>query len=625
MGVGTHAALRTGVAHPRMEHQITPGPSTGPIGARLHHVARTLVLALVAGLMAAAPVVATSATVGPVGLSSAKVVIIVGATHSSTSRYRDIADSAYAEAIKYSSNVVKVYSPNATWAAVKPALQGASVVVYLGHGNGWPSPYTYDPAFTTKNGLGLNSAANSGDNNTKYYGEPYLANEIKLAPNAVVLLNHLCYASGNSEPGYAEPTLSVAMQRVDNYGQGFLKAGAAAIIAEGHGSINGMIRDLFTTSQTIADLWRNQYDYNGNEFSFQSARNPAYSAFMDPDSPSGGYYRSLVGNPDVRTEAVIGATVTSADPAPVTLEAPSSVTRLGGGDLYGTPAVISAANFAPGVPVVYVATGLDFPDALAGAAVAGPQGGPILLVSVDAIPAVTAAELTRLRPQQIMILGGTGVVSDAVASALGDYTSGAVTRLAGRDRYATAAAVGAATFVPGVPVVYVATGLNFPDALAGAAVAGFQDGPVLLVSTNAIPTVTAIELARLKPQRIVILGGSGVVSDAVASTLGAYTPGTVTRLAGRDRYATAAAISAATFAPGVPVVYVATGLDFPDALAGSAVAGSQGAPVLLVSTDAIPAATAAELIRLQPGRVVLLGSASSVSEAVRIQLQLFGG
>ena len=591
----------------------------------MHHIARTLVLALVAGLMAAAPVVATTATVGPGGLSSAKVVIIVGATHSSTSRYRDIADSAYAEAIKYSSNVVKVYSPNATWAAVKPALQGASVVVYLGHGNGWPSPYTYDPAFTTKNGLGLNSAADSGDNNTKYYGEPYLANEIKLAPNAVVLLNHLCYASGNSEPGYAEPTLSVAMQRVDNYGQGFLKAGAAAIIAEGHGSINGMIRDLFTTSQTIADLWRNQYDYNGNEFSFQSARNPAYSALMDPDSPSGGYYRSLVGNPDVRTEAVIGATVTSADPAPLTLEAPSSVTRLGGGDLYGTPAVISAANFAPGVPVVYVATGLDFPDALAGAAVAGPQGGPILLVSVDAIPAATAAELTRLRPQQIMILGGTGVVSDAVASALGDYTSGAVTRLAGRDRYATAAAVGAATFVPGVPVVYVATGLNFPDALAGAAVAGFQDGPVLLVSTNAIPTVTAIELARLKPMRIVILGGSGVVSDAVASTLGAYTPGTVTRLAGRDRYATAAAISAATFAPGVPVVYVATGLDFPDALAGSAVAGSQGAPVLLVSTDAIPAATAAELTRLQPGRVVLLGSASSVSEAVRIQLQLFGG
>ncbi len=591
----------------------------------MRHIARTLVLALVAGLITAAPVAATSPTIGPDGLSTAKVVIIVGATHSSTSKYRSIADSAYAEAIKYSSNVVTVYSPNATWAAVKPALQGASVVVYLGHGNGWPSPYTYDPAFTTKNGLGLNATANSGDNNTKYYGEPYIANEIALAPNAVVFLNHLCYASGNSEPGYAEPTLSVAMERVDNYGQGFLKAGARAIIAEGHGSINGMIRDLFTTNQTIADLWRNQYDYNGNEFSFQSARSPAYSALMDPDSPSGGYYRSLIGNPDLRTEAVIGAPVTSTEPAPGALQAPSSVTRVGGGDSYASTAAISAATFAPGVPVVYVATGLDFPDALAGSAVAGPQGGPILLVSMDSIPASTAAELARLQPQQIVILGGTGVVSDAVASALGAYTSGTVTRLAGPNRYATAAAVGAATYGPGVPVVYVATGLNFPDALTGAAVAGFQDGPVLLVSTNSIPTVTAVELARLAPQRIVILGGTGVVSDAVASTLGAYTSGTVTRLAGRDRYATAAAISAATFAPGVPVVYVATGLDFPDALAGSAVAGSQGAPVLLVSTNSIPAATAAELTRLRPAKVVLLGSASSVSEAVRIQLQLFGG
>ncbi len=586
-------------------------------------MARALVLALVAGLLATAPVAATSASVGAGGLSSAKVVIIVGATHSSTSKYRDIADSAYAEAIKYSSNVVKVYSPNATWAAVKPALQGASVVVYLGHGNGWPSPYTYDPAFTTKNGLGLNAAANSGDNNTKYYGEPYLANEITLAPNAVVFLNHLCYASGNSEPGYAEPTLSVAMERVDNYGQGFIKAGARAVIAEGLGSINGMIHDLFTTSQSIADLWRTQYNYNGNEFSFQSVRNPAYSALMDPDSPSGGYYRSLIGNPDLRTEAVIGAPLTATDPAPIQLQSP--VTRIAGGDLYATPAAISEATFAPGVPVVYVATGLNFPDALAGAAVAGSEDGPILLVSTDAIPASTATELTRLRPQRIVILGGAGVVSDGVASALTAYTSGTVTRLAGRDRYATAAVIGEATFAPGVPVVYVATGLNFPDALAGAAVAGSEGGPILLVSTNAIPAVTAAELARVRPQRIVVLGGTGVVSDAVLSELGAYTSGTVTRLAGPDRYATAAAISAATFAPGVPVVYVATGLDFPDALAGGAVAGSLDAPILLVSTNAIPAATAAELTRLRPARVVLLGSGSVVSEAVRIQLQSFAG
>ncbi|MEO7664138.1 MAG: hypothetical protein ABIV26_03365, partial [Candidatus Limnocylindrales bacterium] len=255
----------------------------------MSHAIRAMLLAMLAGLLAVAPVAAAAAPVSAPAatnlestaapaLSSAKVVIIVGPTHSATPNYRTVADAAYAEAIRWSSNVVRLYSPNATWAAVKPALQGASIVIYLGHGNGWPSPYTYDPAFTTKDGLGLNATAGNGDANTKYYGEPFLANEVRLAPNAVVLLNHLCYASGNSEPGNPDPTLGVAMQRADNYGAGFIKAGARAVIAEGHGSINGMIRDLFSTHQSVLDLWRNQYNDNGNEFSFQSSRSPAYRA-----------------------------------------------------------------------------------------------------------------------------------------------------------------------------------------------------------------------------------------------------------------------------------------------------------------------------------------------------------
>src|SRR6185437_12516851 len=178
----------------------------------------------------------------------------------------------------------------------------------------------------------------------------------------------------------------------------------------------------------------------------------------------------------------------------------------------------------------------------------------------------------------------SGVVSDTVASALGAYTAGTVTRLGGDDRYATAAAISAASFKPGVPVAYVATGANFPDALAGAPVAGAVGGPILLVASDAIPAATATELARLKPASIVILGSSGVVSDTVASALGAYTAGTVTRLGGDDRYATAAAISAASFKPGVAVAYVATGANFPDALAGAPVAGAAGGPILLVAS-----------------------------------------
>ena len=85
-----------------------------------------------------------------------------------------------------------------------------------------PARTPKDPAYTTKDGFGLNATAGNGDSNTKYYGEPYVST-LDLAPNAVILLHHLCYASGNSEPGNPAPTSSVAKQRVDNYGAGFLK------------------------------------------------------------------------------------------------------------------------------------------------------------------------------------------------------------------------------------------------------------------------------------------------------------------------------------------------------------------------------------------------------------------
>lgn len=608
----------------------------------LHHVARALVLALVAGLLAVAPVAALSTPSGsggstpslnaadnPTALSTAKVVIIVGPVQARTASYRATADEAYAEAIKYSSNVVRVYSPNATWAAVKAELQGANVVLYLGHGNGWPSPYPYDPKFTTRNGFGLNATATSGDSITKYYGEPSIANEIRLAPNALVLLNRLCYAAGSSEPGNPAPTPSVAMQRVDNFASAFLKAGARAVIAEGTGSVNGMIRDLFTTSQTIVDLWRTQYDYNGNELSFPSTRSPGYTAYMDPDGSPNGYYRSVVGNPDLRTVDVTGAPISTAPqaiapPAPAAPGDPATVSRLAGANRYETAAAI-AAGYAPGVPVAYIATGLNYPDALTGAAAAGVTGGPLLLVTRDAIPATTAAELARLTPGRIVVLGGAGVVGDAVVEALGGFTAGGVTRLAGENRYATAAAISAATYAPGVPVAYLATGLDFPDALAGAAVAGAGGAPLLLVTGSAVPAATAAELARLRPARIVLFGTPGSVGEAVLAALGGYTTGGVSRVTGTDRYSTAAAISAAANAPGVAVAYVATGLDFPDALAGAALAGMTRGPLLLVTPSDLPPAAAAELTRLRPARIVILGGSGVVGDAVQALLPTFTG
>ena len=262
--------------------------------------------AVVAGLLTPASAPARAAEGDPLPVDP-KVVIIVGATHGATASYRDRADSAYAEAIKYTPNVVKVYSPNATWSKVKAATTGASVVIYFGHGNGWPSPYTYDPAYATKDGFGLNFNSNGdgklSDYENKYYGEPYV-DDLVLAPNAIVMLHHLCYAAGNSEPGHAAPTLNTAKQRVDNYAAGFLKAGARAVIADGRQGPESYLASLFTTDQTLEAWWLGQPNANGNQFSFASTRTPGATAMMDPEDDQ-RYYRAMTGDPTTLTSAVV--------------------------------------------------------------------------------------------------------------------------------------------------------------------------------------------------------------------------------------------------------------------------------------------------------------------------------
>ena len=293
-----------------------------------------LVLAMLAALGAFAPAASAAAPAG------AKVVIVVGATHGATAGYRKDADRAYAEAIKYTSNVVKVYSPNATWSKVQAAAKGASILIYFGHGNGWPSPYTYDPKYTTKDGFGLNATAGAGDYNNKYYGEPYVAT-LALAPNAVIILGHLCYASGNSEPGNAAPSVTVARQRVDNYAAGFLKGGKArAVIADGHGGPEPYIRALFTTHATIEDVWRGAPNFHNHVKAFASSRTPGATAYTDTDSSTAGYYRSLVAKPGLTTDQVTGATSADTSLDPTKLVVPGNAQAgAAGAEIYESPSL----------------------------------------------------------------------------------------------------------------------------------------------------------------------------------------------------------------------------------------------------------------------------------------------
>jgi putative cell wall-binding protein len=213
---------------------------------------------------------------------------------------------------------------------------------------------------------------------------------------------------------------------------------------------------------------------------------------------------------------------------------------------------------------------------------------------------------------------------NAMATTSWSFTTGkAAPRLWGSDRFATATALSTSTFKAGVPVVYIATGLTFPDALAGGPAARMKGGPILLALSTSIPDATKAELARLKPAQIIVLGGPNAIADPVIAELRGYTAGSVNRIWGADRYATAAAISTATFAA-ASVVYVATGENFPDALGAGAVAAAARAPLLLVRAGSIPAETTAELARLKPSRIVIVGSTGAVSPGVASALAAHG-
>ena len=236
---------------------------------------------------------------------------------------------------------------------------------------------------------------------------------------------------------------------------------------------------------------------------------------------------------------------------------------------------------------------------------------------------IPSAALAAEKVYRVQLTSGIrDSAGNTLAATSWTFTTGrSVPRIAGSDRYATAAAVSRSAFGPGVPVVYVATGTSYPDALAGGPAARVGNGPLLLTASSSLPSATAAELTRLKPGRIVVLGGTRAVSAAVETALRGYTAGRVTRLAGSDRYATAAAVSASVFAAGAPIVYIATGATFPDALAAGAAAARVRAPILLVAGNALPAATAAELVRLGPDKIVVMGGTSVVSDAVVHQLR----
>lgn len=332
--------------------------------------------------------------------------------------------------------------------------------------------------------------------------------------------------------------------------------------------------------------------------STESLDNSRYALIGDtgfaPKAPAGtAYYSHLAGLP---TTSVI------------------QVSRISGDERYATAVAISHA-WVHGAQVVYLATGANYPDALSAAPAAAVAGGPLLLTPPDSLPTIVRDEIVRLAPTTIVVVGGEQSISAAVVAELSGLAT-SVRRDAGIDRYETSREINAHAFTTPVAAAFVATGATFPDALSASAAAGAHSQPVVLVNgaLTAVDAPTAILLKALDPSALTLAGGPASISlgmeDALRATIAA-----VQRLGGTDRYATSGAINRGLFTT-APIVYLATGSGFADALAGAALAGRDHAPLYVVPSTCVPGYVLEDLVQRGTKQVVLLGGDGVLGAAV---------
>ena len=229
------------------------------------------------------------------------------------------------------------------------------------------------------------------------------------------------------------------------------------------------------------------------------------------------------------------------------------------------------------------------------------------------IPATVSSEIARLDPERIVIVGGPVSVTPAVETQLGTMTE-SVERIGGANRYEVSRNIAASVF-DSADRAYLATGANFPDALAAGAVGGSIGAPVVLVngSASTLDAATTTLLEDLGVTSLRIAGGPVSVSPGIETAAGLIAP--TVRLDGADRYAAARSINADAYTS-ADRVFLATGLNFPDALAGSVLAATNDAPLFVVKTNCVDQATLDAIESLGASEVTLLGGVNSLSTAV---------
>ncbi|HVJ50608.1 S8 family serine peptidase [Desulfitobacterium sp.] len=285
--------------------------------------------------------------------------------------------------------------------------------------------------------------------------------------------------------------------------------------------------------------------------------------------------------------------------------------RLAGADRLETAIQIAQTGFPDGTDTVLLARAEDFPDALAGAPLAYKNHAPILLTPATDLPANVLAEIQRLNPQKIILLGGIGAISRTIEQEL--QASYSVTRLGGANRYATAQQIAGALGMTGEAVVV--NGNNFPDAISMSSIAAQNGVPILLTSVNTLPSETDQTLRQLAVSGTVAVGGEGVIAAKTFDSL----PNPF-RLSGQDRYETASEVLKA-FPPQGGISFLATGENFPDALTGGVLAALNSTDLVLVSPSGLNGKEQAVLQGWSGKEVAAFGGTSVVSDSLLTQVQ----
>ncbi|MBS3956261.1 MAG: cell wall-binding repeat-containing protein [Clostridiales bacterium] len=310
----------------------------------------------------------------------------------------------------------------------------------------------------------------------------------------------------------------------------------------------------------------------------------------------------------------------------------ASVQRLSGQDRYLTAVDISRKTFAAGsCETVILATGADFPDALAASGLAGAYGSPVLLTPRTGLPAEVLAEMTRLGAKRVLIIGGTSAVGADVETALrSEFGRVNVERVWGSDRFATAAAVASATIAEvnraGLDwngIAFIVRHDGFADALAVAPLAYARKIPVLMTRPlGPLSSSTRTALTSIKAEEALMVGGTAAIADSVATELRGVTGiQRVDRIGGKDRFETAAKVAEYALRfhwADTGVVGVATGRGFADALSGGSSAGAAGGVLLLTNTGSLPVPSSGFLQthRHRINAVHVYGGTSAVSNDV---------